>query len=196
MKKFSKKGVLLLVGAMGVCAFVLPGVSSAASWGPTNNHSTLDSSNIGFTSTFAAGVISSCSGSSFTTRVDNGDVLTITSALFNGCTASALFIGNLCLATYTPTNFPWRATATSTTSVTLQGFDVDVRFEHPPGGATCPFLNGVQTRLTGTLTSGVYNLAAKTITFTNAGGVVAHPGAQSVAIRGSLSTTGLLTVLD
>jgi hypothetical protein len=71
-----------------------------------------------------------------------------------------------------------------------------VRFEHPPGGATCPFLNGVQTRLTGTLTSGVYNLAAKTITFTNAGGVVAHPGAQSVAIRGSLSTTGLLTVLD
>jgi hypothetical protein len=195
MKKFSKKGVLLFAGVMAVCAFALPAVSSAASWFPANDHSTLDSSNFGYTAPSAGGIVTSCTNSRFTTRVDNGDVLTITTGTFSGCTTVAAGIANTCLATLTGTNFPWRATATSTTSVTLTGVDIDLRFEHPAGGATCPALIGAQRRLTGTIT-GAYNRAAATITFTNAEGAVAHPGPTAVTFRGSLSTTGALTVID
>jgi hypothetical protein len=197
MKKFSKKGVLLFAGAMAVCAFVLPGVSSAASWSPANNHSTLDSSNFGFTAQTVGALISSCNNSRLTTRVDNGDVLTITTGTFSGCTSTAPALSNTCLTTLTATNFPWRATATSTTNVVLTGIDVDLRFEHPvpPTGATCGALNGNQTRLTGSI-NGAYNLAARTITFTNAEGLVLHPGPTPATFRGSFSTTGALTVID
>ena len=70
MKKFSKKGVLLFAGAMAVCAFVLPAVASAATWGPAPSHHVLDSPNFGFTSAGGAGAItSSCTSSSFTANV-------------------------------------------------------------------------------------------------------------------------------
>jgi hypothetical protein len=77
----------------------------------------------------------------------------------------------------------------------LTGVDVDVRFEHPAAGATCGMLNGAQTRLTGSF-NGLYNRAAATITFTNAEGLVSHPGPVAVTVRGSFSTTGALTVID
>ena len=50
MKKFSKKGVLLFAGAMAVCAFAMPAMASASSWGTVGTHHTLTSSNLGFTS--------------------------------------------------------------------------------------------------------------------------------------------------
>jgi hypothetical protein len=77
----------------------------------------------------------------------------------------------------------------------LTGVDVDVRFEHPAAGATCGLLNGSQTRLTGSF-NGAYNLAGRTITFTNAEGLTSHPGPTAVTVRGSFSTTGDLTVID
>ena len=42
MKKFSKKGVLLFAGAMAVCAFAMPSMASASSWGVVGSHHTLD----------------------------------------------------------------------------------------------------------------------------------------------------------
>ena len=49
MKKLSKKGVLLFAGAMAVCAFAMPAMASASSWGVVGTHHTLTSSNLGFT---------------------------------------------------------------------------------------------------------------------------------------------------
>jgi hypothetical protein len=77
----------------------------------------------------------------------------------------------------------------------LTGVDVDLRFEHPAAGATCGVLNGSQTRLTGSF-NGAYNRAAATIIFTNAEGLVSHPGPTAMTLRGSFSTTGGLTVID
>jgi hypothetical protein len=196
MKKFSKKGMLLFVGAMAVCAFALPGVSSAASWagGP---HGTLDSPGVGFTSPVAGGLDSGCSGtSSFTTRVDSAQVLTITTAFFRGCTTRT-GAGDDCTTTSQGTGFPWRATAVSTNNIQIHGIVVDVRFETLPNAAPCPNLNGASTLLTGTISNGVWDVARREVVFTNAEGLNAHPGNTSWTLRGTFrDTEQTLQVLD
>ena len=66
MKKFSKKGVLLFVAAMALCAFAMPSAASAASWARSVS-TTLDSPNVGFTGTTPTGttITSQCTSSSF-----------------------------------------------------------------------------------------------------------------------------------
>jgi hypothetical protein len=149
MKKFSKKGVLLFVGAMALCAFALPSMASASSWGAVGSEHTLDSPNIGFTS-HVNQVSSSCSQSQFTADVRSTAALTITSASFTGCTATGPAIGT-CTATSKATNLPWTATAVSTNNIQIHSIHIDVGFENHPGSSTCAAA-GVQFTITGTLT--------------------------------------------
>jgi hypothetical protein len=205
MKKFSKKGLLLFVGAMAVCAFVLPAVSSAASWGVVGSHHTLTSPDIGFTSTTAGNLTGSCTNSSFTTTVTNATVLTITTGSFAGCTSTAPNIGGGgvgadCLTTWVPTNFPWTATAVTTNNIQFHGLRVDWRFEDMPGRpGSCIGLNGASTLLTGTVTGGVWTgngANQHEVIFTNAPGLNSHPGNTPVTWRGTLrDNEQTLTVL-
>jgi hypothetical protein len=179
MKKFSKKGVLLFAAAMALCAFAMPSMASAASWGVVGSAHTLDSPNVGFTGTGAAGAInSSCSVSSFTTNVRSAAQLTITAASFGGCTSSGPIIGH-CTTTSVATKLPWVATGITTSNVQIDGIHIDVTFENIPGaGASCTNgANGTKLTITGTLSGGVWSGNAANqheVNYTNAEGLVSH----------------------
>jgi hypothetical protein len=79
-----------------------------------------------------------------------------------------------CTATSKGTNFPWTATATSTTNIQIHGISVDILFENTPGNpTTCPAL-GAKALLTGTLTGGSWNPATNEAFLVNETGVTAH----------------------
>jgi hypothetical protein len=150
MKKFSKKGVLLFAAAMALCAFVMPSMASAASWGVIGTEHTLTSPDIGFIND-GAGVTSMCTNASFTIDVSTAAALEITNGSFTGCTASGASIG-ACTATSTGTNFPWTATAVTTSNIQIHGVNINVFFEGAGCGAA-----GQTLRITGTLTRGEWN---------------------------------------
>ena len=190
MKKFSKKGVLLFASAMALCAFVMPAMASAASWSPVNSHHTLTSSGIGFTA--PPNITSNCSSASFTTRVDSAQVLTITSGSFNGCTSSGAGSIGHCNTVSTPTRFPWRATARTTTDIQIHDVLIDITFS----GANC--LAPTTFTLTGTLRDGAWTgngAAQRTVVFSNAEGLTSHLTGSGVTVRGSFTGSSLL-VLD
>lgn len=194
MKKFSRKGVLLFAGAMAICAFVLPSVASALSWGPTNSHHVLDSPNIGFTSTGAVGALTSqCTASSFTARVLSGADLSVSAGSFGGlCTASGAGIGD-CTVTTASTGFNWRVTAVSTSNIQIHNIDIDLTFENTPVANSCA-INGAKLTITGTLTGGQWtgNSAHPRIDFDNDAGLVSHSALGNgvpVAARGFFTDT-------
>ena len=176
MKKLSKKGVLLFAGAMAVCAFVLPSMASASSWGPIGGaHHVLNTPNIGFTGVLlGAPTTSSCTQSSFTAVVLNAADMQIRAGTFGGlCTASSAAIGT-CTVTATPTRFPWTATATTTSNLQIHGIHIDIRFEQPRNGTnSCLNVNGADITLTGTLTNARY-LGPGRIDLANGHGLVTH----------------------
>ncbi len=194
MKKFSKKGVLLFAGVMAVCAFAMPAMSAAASWGVIGTEHTLDSANISFTATdpVLGNITSSCAESTFTVDVRSAGALTITSTSFRRCTGVGPNIGT-CTATPVGTNVDWTATGPTTTNVQIHDIRIDVTFETEPGGAagSCANVNGASLLLTGTLTGGVWDPAAHQVTFNNAEGLVYH-GPTGNAVR----TTVFGTIRD
>jgi hypothetical protein len=199
LKMVSKKSMLLLGAAMALCAFVLPSVASAASWSPVGTtDGRLDSNNLGF-SLPATGSGSSCGAVSFSVTVHSAAVATVTGASFNQCVGD-LGGANGCTATATGTGFPWRATAVATNNIQIHGVDIDVLFE---GAAGVCNQNGLQVRLTGTVSGGVFTPGAagstRRIDLAGATGLVAHiPGVGTLpaAARGSVTATGLLNVFD
>jgi hypothetical protein len=194
MKKFSRKGVLLFVGAMAVCAFTMPSMASAASWGVIGSHHTLDGA-VGFGSPLA-GLTSSCSSNSFTSRVDNAGNLTITTASFGGlCTTSIPAAGADCTTTARGTGFPWRVTARTTTLIDLHDVHIHWRFEDMPGRAgSCGALNNTNTTFTGTLTNGHWNPANRTITWNNAHGLHSNTWGPVTVLGAVRDTQQTLTV--
>jgi hypothetical protein len=183
MKKFSKKGVLLFAGAMAVCAFAMPSMASAASWSVIGSHHTLNSPNIGFVT--HTGLSSSCTNSSFTTRVDSAQVLTITTGTFAGCTSSFPAAGADCLTTSQGTGFPWIATAVTTTSIQIHRVHIDIRFEDMPGRAgSCGPLANTNTTLSGTLSGGHWNPAVREVVWTAGTGLVSST-AGAVTVGGT-----------
>jgi hypothetical protein len=151
MKKFSKKGVLLFAAAMALCAFAMPSMASAASWGVVGTEHTLDSPNLGFISD-ASGTSSQCTRSQFTVNVATALAAEITAASFAGCTVNGPATG-LCTATSTATGLPWTATAVTTSNIQIHSVDIDVGLENHPGSTTCGAA-GLSIRVTGTLTNG------------------------------------------
>lgn len=192
MKSFSKKGILLFAGAMAICAFVLPSVASAASWGVVGSHHVLDSSTLGFTSGTAGGVVSNCNASSFTANVSSAANLEITTGRFGGhCTATGPGIGT-CTATASGTRFPWTATAVTTSNIQIHGVHIDILFENTPGTATCAGA-GATITLTGTLSNGNWTgNVSHSLDFNNSEGLTAHSamfGSNPATARGLITDT-------
>jgi hypothetical protein len=191
MSKFSKKGVLLFVGGLAVCAFAMPSMASAASWGVIGSHHTLDGA-VGFSAPLS-GLVSSCSSNSFTSRVDNAGNLTITTASFGGlCTSSVAAAGIDCTTTWRGTGFPWRVTARTTTLIDLHDVHIHWRFEDMPGRAgSCGALANTNTTFTGTLTNGHWNPTTRQVNWTNAHGLhssTAGPVVLTGAVRDTQQT--------
>ena len=200
MKKVSKESVLLFGVVLALSALVMPSMASAASWSPVGTtDGRMDSSDLGF---FAPALNSGsvCRAVSFNITVDNAAVATVTAASFGNCVGNAgSFLG--CTLTATGTNFPWRATATATHNIQIHGVDIDVAFEPLPGTAASHCANnGVQVRLTGTVTNATFTPSGRRIDFGNAHGLTAHVQIPAVSVpavpTGSVGLTGLLNVLD
>jgi hypothetical protein len=174
MKRFSKKSVVLFAGVMAVCAFAVPSMASAATWGPVGgNDQVLTSTNLGFITDAAVPAGSSCATASFTTTV-TATALDITSATFVNCTGVGATAN--CTATPAAQNLPW--TATPGTPVVIDRVHVRVLFEHKPGGASCA-ANGGAATLTGTLGGGVWSNATRTLELASATGTTSHFGGAS-----------------
>jgi hypothetical protein len=192
MKKFSQKGVVLFAGAMAVCAFVLPSVASAASWGPIGGADhVLDSPDFGYTSAIGGGTVSSCTSSSFTAVVLSGADMQIRAASFGGtCTFISPGTGT-CLLSAQGTRFPWTATATTTSNIQLEGVHIDIRFLQT-GTSTCAAgAVGLNQTVTGNLAGGNYTGVGR-LDFNNAEGLVSHSAlgnGSPMTIRASLSDT-------
>ena len=148
MRKLSQKSVLLFAAAMALCAFAMPSIASASSWGPVGTEHRLDG-NFGFLSD-ALATSSMCSRAQLTGDVASAAALEITSASFTGCTISGPFFGT-CTMTWTSTNLPWTATAVTTSNIQIHGIDIDVVFDNHPDSSACSVV-GFPFRITGTLT--------------------------------------------
>jgi hypothetical protein len=202
MKKFSKKGVLLFAAAMAVCAFVMPSMASAASWGPIGLHTVLDSPNIGFTATSPTfgPFSSSCTRSSFTANVVSATNLNISTASLGGhCVWVFPAIPATCTVTTTSTNLPWRATAVTTTNIQIHGVRIDLLFENTPGNPQCGPVTGLTGLVTGTTTGGRWtgnSAGQREVDFSDAEGKTLHIAGSSfpVTTRGTIGFTGAGTV--
>jgi hypothetical protein len=197
LKMISKKSLLLFGVVLALCAFVLPSVASAASWTPVGTtDGRIDSGNIGFSVT-ALNAGSICPTASFSVTVDSAAVATITGASFGPNCMGDVGGSVGCTTTATGTNFPWRATAIDTTRIEIHGLDIDVHFETTPNTLNECANNGLNIRLTGTVTVS-YTPAAHTLDFNGAPGLFSHfPGVPNVptTARGSATPTGLLNML-
>jgi hypothetical protein len=151
MKKFSTKSTLLFAAAMAVCAFAMPSMASAASWGVIGTEHTLHSPNYGYIN-HASAVTSSCTNSTFTVDVASSANLEITTANFRDCTTSGPAVGD-CRTTTVATNLPWTATAVTTSNIQIHGIRIDVFLEDLPTGNTCS-ADGINLLVTGTTTLG------------------------------------------
>jgi hypothetical protein len=189
MKKFSKKGVLLFAAAMALCAFAMPSMASASSWGVVGTAHTLDSQDLGFIND-AQGVSSMCSRTQFTSNVATAAALEITAGSFSGCTLAGAATGT-CTATSTATSLPWTATAVSTSNIQIHGVNINVFLENHPGSTACG-ATGITIRVSGTLSGGRW-------TGNGAGqhsvNVVGGTGLVSASALGTsaITPTGLIT---
>jgi hypothetical protein len=194
MKKFSTKSVLLFAAAVALCAFAMPSMAGAVGWDPVGTEHTLDSSNVGFHSTTAAGTITSqCTASSFTTNVASSANLEITAATFGGdCTLLVnQGAGNLtCTATSTALGLPWTATsAGGTTNIQIHGITITIRVDQSSVG-NCPLV-GADIHITGTLSGGVFNNTTHVLELANATGLtgVSPVGSNPAFAKGTFTDT-------
>jgi hypothetical protein len=191
MKKFFKKGVVLFIAAMALCAFVKPSMTGAATWSAIGSEHTLDSSNLGFvTSSSPLGAIDSqCTSSSFTATVVSPSRLDFTAVTFGGdCTAHGPSIGT-CNMDLTAQKLPWTATALSSTDVQIHGMHITVVFTQTMPDTTCN-IPGADVTVTGTVT-GAWSNASSHLTLSNAEGLTGHSvvGPMVLTARGTLRDT-------
>ncbi len=148
-------------------------MARASSWGAVGTEHTLDSANFGFLSD-VQGSTSSCASSRFTLDVASTTVIEITSATFTGCTWVGSPFGS-CTMTSTGTNFPWTATAVTTSNIQIHGVSINMLAEHHPSSGTCNLAN-MTVRITGTLSAARWtgNTTPRTIVITGSTGLVAH----------------------
>lgn len=192
MTKFFKQSAVRFAAVAAVCAFAMPSVASAASWGPVGTEHTLDSANLGFTaiSQFIGPITSSCSSSSLTARVTNAAVLTITGVSFLGCTTVNPTIGT-CTTTWTATGLPWSATAITTTTVQIHAVRFDVIYENSPGSTSClKDATGIPITVTGTIDGGQWNPGSHEVLFSNASGLVSDPSTTLFTYAGPAPLRG------
>ncbi|HEX5923846.1 MAG TPA: hypothetical protein VFY45_08440 [Baekduia sp.] len=196
MKKLPNKSTLLFGVALAVCAFAAP-MASAASWSPLGSNETLFSSNLALTQSIGGGLMlgMSCASSTVATTVTSAAVLRINSVTFANCSGTGIGVG--CTVTPTGTNFPWTATAVSTTNIQIHDIRVALRYETKPGGAThCDSaVHNTNATWTGTLTGGSWEPSStapnRVLRFTSAPGTVFHGiASQPAFVTGSLRNAG------
>jgi hypothetical protein len=188
MKKFSKKGVLLFAAAMALCAFAMPSMASASSWGVVGSHHTLDTTNIGF-SNDTNGAVSMCDRAQFTTRVTSTANLEVSTASFSSCALNAEALGATCTATSTATNLPWTGTAVTTSNIQLHGVNIDVFLT----GASCGTLTNQTIKVTGTISGARWlGNANHGIELAGASGLVSHLPAVAGGTTSAITLTGTL----
>jgi hypothetical protein len=194
MKKLSQRSVLLFGVMLVVCAFV-PSMASAASWFQVGTTHQLFSPNLGFlahTSPLSGPAGAACNASEFDADVVNTNTLEITDGRFVDCHGVAGTQTANCTATSVGTNFPWTATATSTTNIQIHGVRIDILFANTPGNATNCLGAGAKSLLTGTLTGGSWNAATNEAFLVNETGVTAHFLGLGVVNFSSTTVTGTI----
>jgi hypothetical protein len=190
MRKFSKKGAVVFGAALAICAFVMPSMASAASWGVVGSAHNLTATGIGFTAHTPIGALGAqCADAQFNATVSSAAVSNITSTSFTNCTGTGAAAG--CAVSATGTNFPWAATGLTTTNVQIHGINIDNFFT----GAACPVGNGVASQLTGTLSGGRWTgngSGQHSITLAAATGLFSH----SAQLGTSVATVNDALVVD
>jgi hypothetical protein len=203
MKKLPQKGVLLFGVVLAVCAFVGPSMASAASWAGAGTHQLL-STNLAFTNNFGGTLIGwTCAQSTVDFSVTNAGDAAVIGSRFTNCRGVTAAVVN-CTLTTTGSNFPWTATATTTTNLQIHNIHWNQLWENQPANPTACALNGLQLTYTGTLTGGSWDPSSvpanKRLTFNNADGLTGHPnnggGSQQVLMTGTFrDLAGTLDVL-
>jgi hypothetical protein len=171
MRFLSKKGVVLFAGVMAVCAFVVPAIASADSFildsGTFPNTQILHSSNLSFNIP-AIPMGWSCASSTFDVSVRSAsDAQVLGAGGFSNCHGTGA--GSNCTLTPVATRTPWTVTP-STGNLQIHDIVFDITFENTPGAAAACGSPGTTT-LTGTLSNGVWNNAAHSITYTDGTGL-------------------------
>ena len=99
-----------------------------------------------------------------------------------------------CTATLAGTNFPWTATARTTSDIQIHGVNIDVFLESTPTApGDCGALGGQTIKLTGTLTDADWlgNDGPRRIELLGSHGLVAHgPGGLGTGV---IALTGTFT---
>lgn len=202
LKMVLKKIMLLLGVVLALCAFVLPSVSSAASWSPGGTvDGRIDSGNLGWSITLINGG-ASCTSSTFSVSVDTAFVATITNGTFANCHGDTGGSVGCTITSVGTFPSPWRMTAFNTSDIIIDEVDIDVSFEQTPGTlGECPQV-GLNIRLTGRVTASFTPgaVGARRLDFgPPTTGFFAHfPGVGSLpaVARGQATATGLLNILD
>ena len=145
-----------------------------------------------------------CTSTQFNVTVDSAALATISGACFRELPRFCWLVALVALLTWVGTNFPWRATAVTTTNIHIDGIDIDISFEQTPGTLDECVNQGLNIRLTGTVTASFTpNATATARRFDFNGGpagFVSHislvPRTFVTAVVGQVTPTGLLNVLD
>jgi hypothetical protein len=196
MKKFSQKGVLHFAAMMTLCAFMMPSMASASSWGPVGTEHRLDS-NIGFVAD-ALSASSMCANAQFTVNVVSTTVIEITGVSFIGCTvASTNALVGTCTLTASGTSLPWTATAVSTSNIQIHGVNINAFLENEPGSTACS-ASGQPLKITGTLSNASWlgNTNDPRIELSGSTGLVFHNpalGTSPITSTGTLTDTSTFT---
>jgi hypothetical protein len=169
MRKSFRKGAVTVSAVFAVCAFAVPSMASALSWGPIGTEHTLTATGLAFMAHTSFGQIGAqCNDSNFNVDVRSAAVITITTATFTNCTGTG--IGANCAAAVHGAGFHWTATGITTSNIQIHGVDITSTFT----GVGCA-LAGDVARVTGTLTDGTWRgNAAHSITLAGVMGLVAH----------------------
>jgi hypothetical protein len=188
---------LLFSAAMAVCAFVMPSMASGSSWGLIATTHSLDSANLSFAVQSPVGPLGwSCNETRFHVDVLNAAALRVTAATFRSCGGVGVAAG--CTVTNVGTGFSWTITGPTTTNVQIHNVDLHMRFETSPGSPGSCVFNGMDSRLTGTLTGGSWDAGQHEVTFAAATGLTLHStflGAPPVTVTGTVrDTTQTLTL--
>lgn len=184
MSKSFRKLVLLACAVMALCAWAMPSMASAASWGPVSSTHTETGSLFTIHISFPFTLHYSCAHTHDHSEVASASVMTITSASFGNCTGAGAAAG--CAVTLQATSLPWSATGVSTSNVTIDGVRIDGLLE----GGSCA-VAGASFTMTGNLQGGAWDPAAHQITYNNASGLTAHSAAL-----GSGSVVATTTLRD
>ncbi len=201
MKKLSKKGALLFVSAIAVCAFALPAMAPAATWhGPFPSTHLLDAPgtsnpNNRLSTTHDAAPPGGwvCAFGQLHLDILSPTDARITNFVTRDCHGTLSFVN--CTVTITPIRLPWTVTNTSTHDVQIHDFHIIEHYENTPGNPTaCPL--PVTLTTTGTIRNGTWTNPGHELEFNNAPGLIVHPGGADGFFGTFVDTSGNLTMTD